>query len=141
MVLMALLLMVLNWEDKAVYSVASAGDINGDGKEDIIIGAPGDFNVNNYAGQAYVVYGQANFTSPLSLSSLNGTNGFIINGINPYDFARFSVFSARDINGNGKDDLIIGAIGVDSDAGAAYVILDPYSSLRTHLLMILCECG
>lgn len=38
------------------------------------------------------------------------------------------VAAAGDINGDGKDALIIGAIGVDSDAGAAYVILDPYSS-------------
>ncbi|MDJ1305485.1 MAG: integrin alpha [Candidatus Midichloria sp.] len=55
------------------------GDINGDGKDDLIIGAL--YANDDAAGQAYVVYGRANFASPLSLSSLNGTNGFIINGI------------------------------------------------------------
>lgn len=46
-------------------------------KDDIIVGA---YGANGNAGQGYVIYGQPSFASPLELSSLNGTNGFIING-------------------------------------------------------------
>nr|WP_322712011.1 integrin alpha [Nostoc sp. ChiSLP03a]MDZ8213282.1 integrin alpha [Nostoc sp. ChiSLP03a] len=45
----------------------------------------------------------------LNLSALNGTNGFIINGIAEYDQLSFSVSNAGDINNDGIDDLIIGA--------------------------------
>ena len=56
------------------YSVSGAGDINGDGISDLIVGSP------NYAeGEAYVIYGnKGSWSSPLSLSSLNGVNGFSI---------------------------------------------------------------
>ena len=59
-------------------SVASAGDVNGDGVGDLIIGASGAGpNSNNLSGSSYVVFGQASgFTSAINLSSLNGTTGF-----------------------------------------------------------------
>lgn len=49
----------------------------------------------------------------LNLSELNGSNGFVINGIDLGDFSGSSVSNAGDINGDGFDDLIIGAIGAD----------------------------
>jgi hypothetical protein len=45
-----------------------------------------------------------------NLSTLNGSNGFAINGIAADDLSGFSVSSAGDVNGDGFDDLIIGAI-------------------------------
>ncbi|MEH2243551.1 integrin alpha, partial [Nostoc sp.] len=45
----------------------------------------------------------------VKLSSLNGTNGFLINGIAALDFSGISVSNAGDINNDGVDDLIIGA--------------------------------
>jgi hypothetical protein len=45
----------------------------------------------------------------LDLSSLNGANGFVLNGIDAGDNSGVSVSSAGDVNGDGVDDVIIGA--------------------------------
>ena len=111
-------------------SVSSAGDVNGDGYDDLIIGADlADPNGNNEAGETYIVYGGASAPGTdgvLDLSDLDGTNGFILNGIDESDYSGISVSSAGDVNGDGYDDLIIGAYGADSggrrDAGETYVI-------------------
>jgi hypothetical protein len=115
--------------DFSGISVSSAGDINGDGIDDLIVGAYGaDPNGNGYAGESYVVFGGSGVGSSgnLNLSALNGSNGFVINGITAYDFSGISVSSAGDINGDGIDDLIVGAYRADpngnSAAGASYVV-------------------
>lgn len=98
-------------------SVSNAGDINGDGFADLIVGAP---NANNYAGKTYVIFGSATGLSAASfdLSSLDGTNGFTLEGINAYDYSGSSVSSAGDVNGDDFDDLIVAAPG----GGESYVI-------------------
>ena len=114
--------------DTSGFSVSSAGDVNGDGYDDLIIGAPSaDPNGNSSAGETYVIYGGASAPGGvLDLSSLNGTNGFILNGIDAGDNSGISVSSAGDVNGDGYDDLIIGAWRADpngdSYAGETYVV-------------------
>ncbi|HYX15593.1 MAG TPA: hypothetical protein VE944_14730 [Nostoc sp.] len=107
----------------------NAGDINNDGIDDLIIGAVlASPNGNSAAGQTYVVFGGTNLGSggSLNLSDLNGTNGFIINGIAAGDVSGNSVSNAGDINNDGIDDLIIGAVFADpnrnSAAGQSYVV-------------------
>jgi len=116
-------------DDVSGKSVASAGDVNGDGIDDLIIGAPfADANGDNVAGQSYVVFGKADWsaTPALDLATLDGTNGFVLNGIDAYDKSGRSVASAGDVNGDGFADLIIGAYygdyGVDGNAGESYVV-------------------
>ena len=115
--------------DESGYSVSSAGDVNGDGYDDLIIGAPyADPNGVFHAGETYIVYGGASAPGTggvLDLSSLNGTNGFILNGIDVLDYSGISVSSAGDVNGDGYDDLIIGAFGARGAslvAGETYVV-------------------
>lgn len=101
-------------------SVSGAGDVNGDGFDDVVVGAP--FTLN---GSAYVAFGGSQFDGSLSVANLDGGNGFVINGINEGDELGRSVAGAGDINGDGSDDLIIGAALAGSEgayAGAAYII-------------------
>ncbi|ODG98676.1 hypothetical protein A4S05_07840 [Nostoc sp. KVJ20] len=116
-------------DDYSGFSVSSAGDINGDGFDDLIIGAPGaDLNGQYSTGESYVVFGSSSgFGASLNLSELDGSNGFVINGIDSYDFSGFSVSNAGDINSDGFDDLIIGARSASPNngqysAGESYVV-------------------
>ncbi|MCM2264081.1 MAG: integrin alpha [Desulfuromonadales bacterium] len=102
-------------------SVASAGDFNGDGIKDIIVGARYH---DSLTGRAYVVYGKNNWPASINLAEINGLNGFIINGMPTQNFSIFgeSVASAGDFNADGISDLIIGARGVDFVTGEVYII-------------------
>ena len=96
--------------DRSGYSVASAGDVNGDGLADLIVGAWRSDPAGAYcAGRSYVVFGQSSSTA-INLSAIaGGTGGFVINGQCAYDFSGVSVASAGDVNGDGLADLIVGA--------------------------------
>ena len=99
-------------------SVAT-GDINGDGITDLIIGSP---YANYSAGYTYVVFGtRGGFPNPLPLSSLNGSNGFRLDGVTANGGAGTSV-ATGDINGDGIADVIIGSTGADGNAGYTYVV-------------------
>ncbi|MFO0451400.1 MAG: hypothetical protein ACK52I_22545 [Pseudomonadota bacterium] len=109
-------------DDYSGFSVASAGDVNGDGFADLIIGAP---NANGYAGESYVVFGRAvpDWGAEINLADIaGGTGGFVINGRDADDYSGFSVASAGDVNGDGFADLIIGAYGANGYAGESYVV-------------------
>ena len=106
--------------------MASAGDVNGDGFDDLIVGARGADPAGSYSGASYVVFGKAGgFASALDLSSLDGAIGFRLDGEAAFDYSGRSVASAGDVNGDGFDDLIIGAQGADPGgdlSGASYVV-------------------
>jgi hypothetical protein len=119
----------INEFDRLGRSVINGSDINGDGIADLIIGYPdADPNGIRNAGSTYVVFGGTTVgaTGSVDPSSLDGSNGFVINGINPDDRLGGSVISSSDINADGIADLIIGDPGADPngirDAGSTYVV-------------------
>jgi len=127
--------------DSAGHSIASAGDVNGDGFEDIVIGAP-YADVAGNAGEAYVIFGKASGFGTIDLTGLASrpAEGFIIRGDNAYDNAGYSVSSAGDVNGDGFDDLLIGAPGNEDGgqyAGGAYVVFGKASGFGTITLATL----
>ena len=97
-------------DDYSGRSIASAGDVNNDGYDDIIIGAYGaDPSSRIEAGQSYVIYGSATNPGTIDLSiALSSTQGFTILGGAAYDQSGWSVASAGDVNNDGYDDIIIG---------------------------------
>lgn len=100
-------------------SVASAGDINGDGYGDIIIGATDyDDGVITNEGRAFVYHGSA---AGIAASPDNTPDDADQSGVN----FGISVASAGDVNGDGYSDVIIGASGfadgINTDEGRAFV--------------------
>ena len=110
-------------------SVAKAGDVNGDRRADVVIGAPEeDNNGRTDSGSAYVVFGQP---GPMTIDLANlGDRGFRIDGAEAGDFAGRSVSGGRDVNGDRIPDVVVGAPGVFSASeegerkprGKAYVV-------------------
>ncbi|MBA8667834.1 FG-GAP repeat protein [Holosporaceae bacterium 'Namur'] len=91
----------------AANAACGAGDINGDGIEDVIIGSP---QLNSCTGVSYILYGsKAPFSSNIDLTTLNGTLGFQCIGSGSGAYTGNTVSKAGDVNGDGIDDFMIGA--------------------------------
>ena len=125
--------------DQTGVSVGGAGDVNGDGFGDIVIGADETMLFGSDSHSVYVVFGaDGGFLKNVDLLALNGTNGFAIHMIASRDHAGYSVSGAGDVNGDGIDDLVIGAHRADPDdrssAGQTYVVFGqrgPVASILT----------
>ena len=103
-----------NEYDKSACSVASAGDVNGDGYDDILIGAYGNKDVGRRAGQTYLIFGKpCNWTMDTDLSIPDAS----FHGEDSNDYSGWSVAGAGDVNGDGFDDILIGAC-YNNDGGS-----------------------
>jgi len=105
------------------YSIGTAGDVNGDGYDDVIVGAP-QYTFTENEGAAFVFYGSSGgLSSTPALTIAGGQKG-----------SRFgaSVGTAGDVNGDGYDDVIVGAPEYGQPAvGRAYVFAGSESGLIT----------
>lgn len=91
------------------YSVAVAGDLNDDGFEDLIVGAPKD-----EAGKAFVFYGPFDGTGPLEITAANADMAFSSPDPDDYDFGD-AVGRVSDLTGDGIPELRIRAWFLDAD--------------------------
>ncbi|MCH8845046.1 MAG: FG-GAP repeat protein, partial [SAR324 cluster bacterium] len=126
--------------DQSGSAVSGAGDVNGDGFDDIIVGSPLADPNGASSGSSYVIFGKGDWSTSavvdLLLTPLDGTNGFTINGAAASDFSGFTVSGAGDVNGDGFDDVIVGARGADPNgpsSGASYVIFGKLSGFTATL--------
>ena len=96
--------------DEYGYSVSGAGDVNGDGVSDVIVGARG---ADHYTNAAWVYFGNPKGAGWAGHSVLRGPTARDDFGV--------SVSGAGDFNGDGYDDVVVGSDTVDSATGAAWV--------------------
>src|SRR5262245_26021375 len=125
--------------DQSGISVSNAGDVNGDGFEDMLIGAryaDAAANAKISAGDSYLVFGKPDWsvTQTIDLANL-GTDGVTIFGAGAYDYRGPSVSGAGDVSADGFDDLFSGGVeGVAANntkagAGKTYLVLGKASWL------------
>ncbi len=115
------------------YSLSQAGDFNGDGLDDLIIGDPwyqaGGTDAETGSGRAYVLYGTKTDLSTFSSLNINELisenltgHGFYVDGKQHGDALGFAVSGGYNVEGDDYDDVLIGAPGVDNGRGEAYLI-------------------
>ena len=134
--------------DESGRSVSAAGDVNGDGLDDLIVGAVGADPNGSLSGSSYVVFGKVDGTA-VELSAIDSNagaipSGFMINGTSVDDFSGRMVSAAGDVNGDGLDDLIVGAMGDDPNgdgSGASYVVYGKAGGETVELSLVAASVG
>lgn len=106
-------------DDRAGMTVAGGGDVNGDGFSDLLVGAPRQAAGGSNAGAVYILDG------PLSSTVDLGSAGAKLVGESGGDRAGSALANGGDVNGDGFDDVLIGAAEYDVGRGAVYLLLGP----------------
>jgi hypothetical protein len=111
--------------DLSGYSVSGAGDVNGDGLDDVVVAAPDASPRGTHSGRTYVVFGREHTARVLLSNVAAGIGGFAIDGEAGGHRSGSSVSRAGDMNDDGYADIIVGAPGASPNGGSSgrtYVI-------------------
>jgi len=108
-------------DDWAGSAVAAAGDVNDDGRADLLVAAYRESSVADQAGAVYLFHG------PVSGSLGLGEADAKLTGVSADDWAGTAVAAAGDVNGDGYDDVLVGATGASGYTGVAYLVHGPIS--------------
>ncbi|MCK5773074.1 MAG: FG-GAP repeat protein, partial [Thermoplasmata archaeon] len=110
-------------DDRSGMAVAGAGDLNGDGYNDIMISAPQNDEAGDNSGEVYLIFGKpSGWTMDFNLE--NADISFIGAGVD-YEYCGTGISGGGDVNGDGTEDILIGANGNDEggdQAGQAYLL-------------------
>ncbi|MCP4326117.1 MAG: DUF5011 domain-containing protein, partial [Alteromonadales bacterium] len=134
----------LSSNDWSGWVVDAAGDVNGDGFDDLLIGVPQEDENGSNSGRVYVLFGNSagklaefyDLVDDATNSIIDSNNGFMINGAKSGDKAGFAVAGGGDVNGDGLADILVGAPYADpnsSESGTAYVVFGKADSAVVEL--------
>lgn len=109
--------------DRAGYSVSAANDVDGDGVDDVVVGAPFNDSGGTASGAAYIAYGRTDWRARTDLSAA----GTLLAGEGPRELAGYdvAVVDSRGVSCDGRSDVLVGAPFADrpsENVGAAYLV-------------------
>ncbi|MEM9387947.1 MAG: integrin alpha [Pseudomonadota bacterium] len=115
-------------EGEAGSDVASAGDLNGDGFDDLLIGTRHNLSQSPFGGEVFVLFGRADGFAPLidlkdllTVGGGDGSEGFVLRGrLEPGAYFGSAIAGNCDVNGDGIGDFIVGAPGSEAPDGDSF---------------------
>ena len=117
------------------YTIASIGDLNRDGINDIAVGSPYDDEEGYNAGAVYILFLNSDGTVK-SHQKISSTQGNFHGDIEPHDAFGRSISNIGDFNGDGIDDIVVGAYHDDDggyNTGAVYILfLNSDGTVKSH---------